>query len=657
MSEIKWGPIGETVYNRTYSRVKADGTNETWPETVERTVTGNINLVDKKFIEKNEKEKLIALLKDFKALPAGRHLWVSGVPGKQFLFNCHTSGWGEDISSHYIFTFDELMKGGGVGANYSNRYISKYPKVKNKVNMFFVSDKTHKDYDKFKHLITDKYSQEWNGCFRIPDTREGWVESLGVLLDKHLHSNGEDLVFDVSLIRPFGAPIRGFGGTSSGPISLMEMLKDINTLLNEKQDKKLTSHDLMLLDHFIAACVISGNVRRSARMAIKSWKDEDIFEFINCKKDNPLYHWSTNISIEIDDQFLTAIKKKDKHAIKIYNECVRGMVTNGEPGFWNKSLSDIGEVEKTYSTNPCGEIALSEWENCNLGHINLDPFYNDDAGAKEAFRLMTRFLIRATYGNITDEKQRKIVDKNRRIGVGLFGFQGWLCKQGLRYSDCHSNEMVKIKLNAFKNLVREEARKYAFQLRIPEPVKVTTIAPTGTIAKLPGVSEGAQCIYSRYFIRRVRFSETDKELKKYQSKKYNIEDCMYSKNTKVVSFYCKDKLVEEIVSMGLDENLVEQQDEIAFTDSLAVQAMLQREYTDNAISFTISLLPSEDNYDMVRTSLIHYLPQVKGTTIMIDGSRPQSPYERITKEQFEEAEYGEVSQGDMDCSTGACPIR
>jgi ribonucleoside-triphosphate reductase (thioredoxin) len=76
-ANINWGPIGEAVYTRTYSRRKADGTKEIWPETVTRVVDGNLSLVDKKFIKRGERKALIDLFMNFKALPAGRHLWVS----------------------------------------------------------------------------------------------------------------------------------------------------------------------------------------------------------------------------------------------------------------------------------------------------------------------------------------------------------------------------------------------------------------------------------------------------------------------------------------------------------------------------------------------------------------------------------------------------
>ena len=658
----KWGPIGKEVYERTYSRSKEDGTKETWMDTVNRAIEGNIALVPQNFIELDEKEKLKQLMFDFKFMPAGRHIWVSGIKGRQFLFNCHTAGWADNIADHYIFTFNELMKGGGVGANYSNRYINKYPKVKHKIGLHFVCSPQHADYDrdfdgrKLKNYLSEKYSHEWAGCIRLEDSREGWLNSLNKLLQKVFYEDGDDLVFDISLIRPYGAPIRGFGGTASGPIVLVEMLQDINKLLQEKLDQKLTSLDHMLLDHYIASCVVAGNVRRSARMSIKSWKDEDIHEFIDCKKDTGL-HWSTNISVEIDDSFFSSYRKKDIKTRKVYNRVIDGMLTNGEPGFWNRSLSSNKETGDIYCTNPCGEISMQEWENCNLGHVNLDQFYNDDTDMKDTFRLMTRYLIRATFGDITDEKQRQVVNVNRRIGVGFLGFQNWLCKKGKKYSTCHSDQYIRQTMRELQNIVRNEARNYSFQLRIPEPVKVTTIAPTGTISQLSGVTGGAQCIYSRYFKRRVRFSNSDESFLKLKKEGHPIEKDLYSKNTSVVTFFCKDPLVEEVQGLNFDESIVEGQHEISLDDSLAIQAMLQKEYVDNSISFTINLEPDQLDKDETKQTIIHYLPQLKGTTIMIDNTRKQPPFERITKEDYEKAKKQQVFQGDVDCKNNVCPIK
>lgn len=661
-----WGPIGLQVYERTYSRSKEDGTKEKWYETVNRVIDGNTNLVPNKHIERDERERLKQLMFDFKFMPAGRHIWISGIKGRQYLFNCHSAGWWDDVRDHYIFTFNELMKGGGVGANYSNRYISNYPKIKHTVALHIVCNPEHADYNRefdrhngkitLKKLLSTEYSHEWNGAIRLEDSREGWLEALNQLLNKAFYTNGEPLVLDISLIRPYGALIKGFGGTASGPIVLVEMLQEINKLLSDKHGEKLTSLDHMLIDHYIASCVVAGNVRRSARMAMKSWKDEDVFDFIDCKNNTGM-HWSTNISVEIDDDFFSAFRKKDKHAKKVYNKVVEGMLKNGEPGFWNRSLSSVKEPGDIYCTNPCGEISMEQNENCNLGHINLVDFYNDETGMKEAFRLMTRYLIRATFGDITDLRQQQVVSRNRRIGVGFFGFQEWLCKQGKKYSTCHSDQKVRQIMRELQNIVRNEARNYAFNLRIPEPVKVTTLAPTGTISQLAGVTAGAQCIYGRYFKRRVRYSNTDENLPKLKNEGNPTEKDVYTKNTTNVIFYCQDKLVEKVIELDFDESVVEGQNEISLEDNLAIQAMLQKEYVDNSISFTINIEAKDVDLDEAKQTIIHYLPQLKGTTIMVDGTREQPPFERISKEDFDNAKNKQVAQGDMDCKNGVCPIK
>jgi ribonucleoside-triphosphate reductase len=99
---------------------------------------------------------------------------------------------------------------------------------------------------------------------------------------------------------------------------------------------------------------------------------------------------------------------------------------------------------------------------------------------------MARFLIRSTFGDVTDNKQLGKLTANRRIGVGHFGVQGFLAKCGVPFTKAPEDEVFAGILRQCYQAVRNEAREYAFQLRIPEPVKVTTVAPTGSIAKLPG---------------------------------------------------------------------------------------------------------------------------------------------------------------------------
>ena len=650
---VKWGPSGREVYERTYSRRKQDGTQETWSETVRRVVDGNLGLVSSEFHLPNEREDLIELIENFRAIPAGRHLWTSGVPGRTFVRNCHRSGWGPDLADHFTFLFDELMKGGGVGANYSNEYLDALPPVVGDVLVTYRIDDDHPDAAAVRSTVgaveLTPLLDEWTHTepFIVPDSREGWVQALRFVFEAVQLPGQSVIVFDLSEIRPSGSLIRGFGGTSSGPAPLIDALSTVGMILDEV-DGQLTSLQAMAIDHAVARCVIAGNVRRSARMSIKKWSDPDIFDFISSKADTG-DHWTTNISVEIDDDFLLAIDFGDDHATAVFNAVVDGMLTNGEPGFFNSSLASVGERHDVRSTNPCGEIALAEWESCNLGHVNLAEFVDDPFGAAEAFGLMARFLVRATFAELGDPRQQAIENENRRIGVGFFGFQEWLAGHGVRFSEAVHPD-VEETLTRFRIVVRAAADGYADQLGIPRPVKVTAIAPTGSIAKLPGTTEGIHPVYARYYERRIRYAESDPLLWKL-SQTSTIEDCIYSSNTKVVVSIVRDTILDKV-----DEHLVEQADEISVSDMLAVQAMVQECYADNAVSFTTNVQP-DTSRDELAEALRAWLPFLKGTTVMVDASRPQSPYTRITSEEYLLAEASEVGQSFDLCSTGACPIR
>ena len=672
--EPHFGPTGREVYNRTYSRRVEGGGREEWRDTVARVVDGNLNFVDSKYWEPTEREKLIELMYDFKILPAGRHLWATGVPGRQFIMNCWHSGWTNDISEHFYFTFDQLMQGGGVGSNYSTQYLEQYPDIASGAEVFVVSRKDHEDIEEMNDLL-DGYNNGAYGdakVYVLPDTREGWANALVETFNAFY--GGYKLVLDVSNIRPRGAEIKGFGGTASGPSPLVAMINKVSNLLHERVGEKLRSLDAMLIDHWIGECVVSGNVRRSARMSIKNWMDDDIFEFIHCKQDTG-QHWSTNISVEIDNDFFDAINQGDEHARKVYRECLTGMLKNGEPGFYNRSLAQEGEHGEVSSTNPCGEITLEAFEYCCLGHVNLDAFYDDFDGALEAHRLMARFLLRATFADIPDAKSREVGERNRRIGVGHLGFQGWLVKQGIKYSESHKSGLIKSRLRNFYKAVRAAADAYADSMGINRPVKVATAAPTGSIAKMPGVTEGIHPVLFKYFINNIRFSTSDaaqaQSIQEFIAKGLKVEDDIYTSNTKVVSFVAKNSLLDQVAELGFNADaIVEEAAEISFEDMLAVQAMYQENYADNAVSFTINL-PGQVNEDGTTTPnlpfneaediLIKYLPKVKGTTIMVDGTRPQAPYIRLTKDEFmimSEGTFVESTDAiDMDCATGACPIK
>ena len=914
---LRFGPLGETVVRRTYSRPKING-SEDWYDVCARVVNGNCSFVKPEFLEPGEPEKLFKLMVTMQILPAGRHLWATGIDRyRQFINNCYVSDFTEEFHKHFTYTFMRLMEGGGVGANYSNRFISSNPNhpqgywiPNNRVNLHFICREDHKDIDfpividgeqtTLRAMLSNKYPSDYDGVMngnhlRVEDSREGWAEALERLLELHFSGKEEvDFVVDISLVRPYGAEIKGFGGKASGPAALVLMLHNINNLLNSSIDKPLTAMEMMAIDHYIAEAVVSGGTRRSARMAMKHWADEDIFDFIRCKQDFRL-HWTTNISVVVDDEFFEAIRSKrhPKHklASQVMDEVIQGMLTNGEPGFINASMCREGEAPGTefYSTNPCvvgstlvltehgvmsaqslvsqpenvvyhgksyrtdgffstgvkpvyevvteegsflratadhrvlvsgnewkrldelqpgdrvvitgdwsiepealetmvrviyerkdqlvkgtgdmlylnlwsedeGEarhfklvlnmlgirslihqneamktwlvhlsrsdwrklsriIAVrkrghrvnamaSSWEEkvksvqyigeeevydcqvpginryisnglvshncgeipmmrypdmksfdvCCLGHVNL-AFAEDPI---ECFRLMTRFLIRATFAPLPDELTRQNVQRNRRIGVGFLGFHEWLVNHGVKYSQAPQSSWVKRQLKKFRETVVEAARQYASQLRIPEPIKKTTVAPTGTISNIPGTPSGIQPLYAPFYRRRVRYSNSDAELQRIleQGNYESVEPAVNEPNTTVVSYICRDIMVDRVSErLGSYEKaveLIESQFDLQVSDFLKVQALVQREFADNAVSITINVDPEEVSAQQLRELLMLYLPELKGVTIFPEMSRPQSPLERISRDEYENASVQISGNYEEDCASGACPVR
>jgi ribonucleoside-triphosphate reductase len=695
--DVPWGPIGEPVFKRTYSHTKKDGRKETWPEAVVRAVLGNVllaarsdktlaakyanknltapetleALMERGLVERTEVEELIELLLPFAALPAGRHLNASGVEGRQFLFNCHAAGWTESEPwAHSAFLFDALMQGGGVGSNYSDRYLNKMPKIETGLDLHIICRQDHPNLDEFWNLLTSVSNDDHHThhrIFEVPDTREGWVECVELIMkhawtDTRTFSRETKLVIDVSKIRARGEPLKTSGGIACGPGPLVTMLVDFTKHLNGCFDRKITSLDAMILDHTTAACVVAGGKRRSSRMSVKNWKDKGIFEFINCKREDGS-HWTTNISVETDDEFEEAYQNGDEHAHEVARAVVVGCRSNGEPGFWNRSLAMKGEREPElmFSPNPCGEIGLQEWENCCLGHVNLEYFANRPTNRMhDAFRLMTRWLMRATFGDIPSPRQRAVVDKNRRIGVGFFGYHGFTSLRCIKYSESHKSEEVINTLMKARIVVEKESISYAHMLGIPEPVKHTTVAPTGTLVSLVGCSGAGQAIFAPFYKRRVRYSAMDPELAVKKLEGYIVYPDQDARNTEIVEYWCEDPLVGKVRANGVDPDIIEAQDEVSFANNLGVQAMIQNVWADNAVSHTINL-PADAmkllSEEVMEKALMEFHPMLKGTTIFPEKSRRNPPFERLTRKQFDEYQgRKEVSTFEAECTTG-CPVK
>jgi ribonucleoside-triphosphate reductase len=316
----------------------------------------------------------------------------------------------------------------------------------------------------------------------------------------------------------------------------------------------------------------------------------------------------------------------------------------------------------------CGEVGLNSYdvdgliagESCNLGSIDLDVFGTDHEGAKKAFQLMARFLYRSTLNPHRDSLASHIETSNRRIGVGIMGLQGWTAAHGVRLSELEHNATLRHLLSEFRQTTRSAADAFARELGLPLPLKVTAVAPTGSIAQLRGSQPGIHPVYARYFKRRVRYSKADLGLSALRDAGHHVEDDLYAANTSVVEFFVKDSILDRY-----EESLIEQSDELSADQFFGLIATVQETFCGsgdgNAVSATAQIAPDMDAEEL-SAAVRGRLGTVKGLTVFPSISRPQSPYETISAARYSDAVLSGLAQSSGDsnsggCVGGACPIR
>lgn len=330
-----WGPLGYITYKRTYSRVKEDGTKEEYWETLKRVVEGVFNIQKQHVLsnglhwdnarsQKTAQEMYHAMW-EFKFLPPGRGLWAMGSDyveerSAAALFNCaavSTENINERGAEIFAFIMDALMLGVGVGFD-------------------------TKGAEKIKIMQPSKS----NGIFVIDDSREGWVESVRLLINSFF--TGLPLPkFDYSKIRSEGEPIRGFGGTSSGYKPLKELHEAIVEHLSDRDGEFITSTDIVDLENYISRCVIAGNVRRGAALALGDSNDTEFMELKHDQDKLYSHRYGSNNSISCDIGM-------------DYSIAVNNLLKQGEPGFqWLENARKYGRTQDEVSdpfvcmTNPC----------------------------------------------------------------------------------------------------------------------------------------------------------------------------------------------------------------------------------------------------------------------------------------------------------------
>lgn len=639
-----WGfnGLGYIVYKRTYARLKEDGKTEEWHETVRRCING-AQKIGANYTQE-EAEQLFDLIFNLKCNFAGRMLWQLGTPtvdrfGANSLLNC----WNVSMNSvrSFLFLFENLMLGGGVGFSIRREDIHELPRIKKGVN---ITHKNTKDAD-----------------FIVPDSREGWIRLLEKVLEAFF-VNGKSFNYSTILIRGAGERIGGFGGIASGPQILLDGIEKINKIFQNREGKKLRSIDVLDICNIIGGIVVSGNVRRSAQIAIG---DPDDYLFLRAKNwslgNIPNWRAMSNNTIYADD-FSHISNEIWNNGYMLDPETG---FAKGEPyGFFNLPLSQrYGRLkdglmkdsnlyptdeDNVVGTNPCGEISLASYECCNLSEL-----YLNNIQSKEELIICAKLLYKTQKAiaalPFIHEETNKIVHKNMRLGLGVTGI-------------CQSLDKIEWLDTCYKEL-RKFDKEWSKERGWNRSIKLTTIKPSGTLSLLGGSTPGVHPAYSKYYIRRVRMASNDQLVTYCRDLGYNVEyvlnfDGSENHDTVVVEFPCETP----------DGALFA--DDMGVIKQLEMVKKLQEVWSDNAVSVTAYY--SEEELSALKQWLSeNYENGIKSVSFLLRQKHgfKQAPYEEISKEQYEikkskvkpvinfNHNIGSDALEGIECEGGACPIK
>jgi hypothetical protein len=485
--------LGELVYMRTYSRVKENGKNERWWETVRRVVEGTYSM-QKQWIEshqlgwnawqaQNSAQEMYERMFYMKFLPPGRGLWAMGTPITEeknlyaALNNCafvSTKTLKEDYSKPFCFLMDASMLGVGVGF-----------------------DTKGAGEIVIKGVNKDRKEE----IYQIPDTREGWVESLRLLLDSYFHGTAV-VEFDYRKVRDAGEPIKGFGGVSSGHEPLKEIHKDIRGVLEDNTGEPITITTIVDIMNLIGKCVVAGNVRRTAEIVFGDAYDEEYLDLKNYKvnKHRETYGWTSNNSI-------FAELGMD------YTDVCKRITDNGEPGFaWLENMRGYSRLKngkdnkdhRAAGGNPCLEQTLESYELCCL----VETFPNSHESLEDYQRTLKYAYLYAktvTLGKTHWPDTNRVMLRNRRIGCSVSGVAQFITKSGI--------DVLKNWLEEGYDTIQEWDKMYSDWLAVPRSIKTTSVKPSGTVSLLVGATPGMHYPESRFYIRRMRLSKHSELIK------------------------------------------------------------------------------------------------------------------------------------------------
>lgn len=579
----------------------------------------------------------------------------------------------EIFTLRYAFTKDETWQEAGLRLARQNAQAEVPAKQKEYEEKFYeiLSDNLFVPGGRIWYNSGRLHPQLLN-CFVLTnelDSKQGWGNIAREMIITSMTGGGCGI--DFSDVRPNGSPV-GSGGVCPGPVSLMRLIDNC------------------------AEPVKAGGGRRVALMFSLDLDHPDVMEFLDAKLvKGQLTHANVSVRSKRTTEFIKAIKqdgdwelswkgqyKKLVKARDLWNKIVKNAHSSAEPGFLNWELvseeSNIYYVEDLVTTNPCGEIALSAYDCCCLGHLVLPRFVVngeiDWHKLATTVRLGVRFLDNILTVNYYPLKEMK--DKShklRRIGLGTTGLADLLAMVGLGYGSIEGNKLVDklyrfiskqayeasvmlaVEKGPFPACDRKKLLESKFMLRMPKKIRslveehgirncaLLTQAPTGTVSILSGnCSSGIEPMFAPAYERRYWVEE--------ERKTEMVFHPLFAQ------FMQESKNVDHFV--GSYQLTVEQH--------MEVQRIVQK-HVDNAVSKTINM-PENYTVEDMSDIWLKYLPDLKGTTfyrensrgfVNADGTVAEPPLVAIpieeAKKRFNAQAVTENAFVD-DCASGSCEL-
>jgi ribonucleoside-diphosphate reductase alpha chain len=462
-------PLQRFQFADKYSRFNYDlGRRETWVETVDRAV-GFLHELAGDRLPSETYEWIRRGILEMKAMPSMRLLAMAGDAARRqniALYNCSYQPV-ESIDS-FVEGLIISMAGCGVGYSVESKYVEEFPRIKRRGSG-----------------APDLYVVE--------DSSEGWASALRFGLERWF--DGGDVIFDTSLIRPSGAPLRIKGGRASGPEPLQRMLDFMRRRILSRQGsflRPIDAHDMMCA---VGSAAVSGGVRRTAMISLFDYDDH---EMLTCKdgdfeRENS-QRWNANNSVVWPDggpdqlQFIGQFREMVKNG-------------RGEPGIFRRDVAHRTMPERRskayeHGTNPCGEIILRPWEFCNLTSVvarREDTMKTIREKVALATAIGTIQSLAVHFPGLRPQYRQNCEDE-RLLGVDISGQMD---------SPIAQDSEVKSLLN---DVAIRTNRQFAQALSINPSAAITCVKPSGNSSQLLDCSSGIHARWAPYYIRNVRVS-------------------------------------------------------------------------------------------------------------------------------------------------------